>query len=209
MTIPKWNQKDHGYGSGFDLRDVVKDDPYIHRWLLEYFRDREIAYRISEVIREKWPQFNTKTKIALINDYQFNIVTRPPSSIQKRIRTAISGWRNLKHKLFHGPTLAQLDDPQTRIRYSHQLWSAIFKAPTYLIWRILGKVFRKSIWYNRGTETTIDPISDLGTVTTIRLERLGVQAARYDGLSGYDLQIESIVCTYYPPTDTFYVYKRR
>lgn len=184
--------------------------------IVSLFEDEYAGHFAYDGLREKWPQINERTKVVPINDYQLNIVTRQPSSISERIRVAVSGWRNLKWRLFYGPTLAQLDDPDARIRYSHQLWSAIFKAPTYLIWRILGKVFRKSAWYNRGTEVTIKASSDPGIVTTIRLERFGVQLPRGYGDIGYhgdpykyDLNVQSIVCGYYPPTDTFYVYKRR
>ena len=216
MTIPDWNQKDYGYGSGFDLRDVVRDDPHMHQYLLDHFSDYRTANYALSAIKEKWPQFNSRTKISLINSYQYNIVVSKPLNTQEYppIRVIISGWNKLKYFLFSGPTLKDLDDPDKRVNYAHNLRSALLHAPVYWAWRMLGKLTKNKNWYNRGTRLEQDltkvamPIHD---TVRLHLQRFYVTKGfqfKPEKESWPNSDVETIACAYYPPSDTLFVYKR-
>jgi hypothetical protein len=73
------------------------------------------------------------------------------------------------------PTLKRLDDPQERWKYSKRLWKAIVISPTYLFWRVVGKVFKRQDWYERGTELTPNPVFKLPKMSKreIKLETFG------------------------------------
>lgn len=188
----------------------------MHPYLLELLGDNVVAHYAYEGLRDKWPQFNERSKIYHVqHGYEVNILNASTARTQMRyIDVAISGWRKLKWYLFAGPTLKQLDDPKKRQEYTADLWKSFCKAPTYAFWRIAGRLFRKPAWVRRGIERQPSPYMELPepTSTTIRLERFGyTKRPDYDYYTGkhrsprYDEDMIQIACGYHPATDTLYI----
>jgi hypothetical protein len=166
--------------------------------------DRQVQHQAYVAFRKKWPQLNDQTRIAYTEQRSVYIAEVPPVSlIGNMIRVVVSGWQKLRN-IAMTPTLKRLDDPKERIAYSHRLWVAIFKSPTYLFWRFTGRLFNRRDLYERGTELVPNPVMPHFIRREIQLEMFG-----WEMTYSWDLRREPqrgyFVCGYDPLTDTLWI----
>lgn len=180
----------------------------IFDFLAPYIPQNDVRHKAAIYFKDRWPKLGTGTGISFTNRRNVFIAEMAaPSYINLPfIRVVVSGWRKL-FGVAMTPTLKRLDDPQERVAYSHRLWIAVFKSPTYLFWRVIGKVFRRTEWYERGTELVPDPVIRMPHIDhrEIRLEQFGWQV-NYPRYSGQQSQDYRLICGYDEVTDTLWVY---
>lgn len=176
------------------IMQLISNDPYVQREAYQY-------------LKNQWPQLNDTTKVAYTNNRVVYIADAPVLNLfDNMIRVAVSGWHRLRG-IAMTPTLKRLDDPSERVAYTDRLWLAFFKSPTYLFWRITGKVFKRQDWYEKGTELTPNPILKMPEIKRreIELRHYGwhLQSPRYTSN-----EIADIYCGYDNVTDTLWVLNR-
>lgn len=172
------------------ILELISTDPFV----------QHEAYRN---LLKKWPQLNRATRIAR-TQYRTVFITDPlpPLNVMDNmIRVIVSGWQKLRGTAMT-PTLKRLDDPQERWKYSKRLWWATIKSPMYVFWRIMGRVFKREHWYQRGTELVPDPVIKMPKLLRreIRLEEFGWRFVR-----GWRVDEGRFICGYDAETDTLWV----
>jgi hypothetical protein len=176
--------------------------------------DALVAHLVYGKLTEKWPQINHSTKIRPVNEHRIQIY--PDIQIPAHwnegdvVYIPILGWQKLKLYLFPNRyVIDQLDDPEYRQQWVIALWKAAFKSPTFMFWRVMGRLFLREDWERRGQEKSISPVATYRNVRTetITLEKFGW---RFPG-SNFDPFYQNyehegyLACAYHPATDTLYV----
>lgn len=169
--------------------------------------DRYIQHQAYHAFKKKWPQINDETRISYTDQRTVYLVQalEPRSLTLPFFRMTVSGWRKLRGTAM-SPTLKRLDDPTERTAYSHRLYVAIFMSPMYLFWRVIGKLFRRNDWYERGTELVPDPVIRMPQIDRreIHLEAFGWQQD-YPHYMHKEPERGYFVCGYDPVQDTLWI----
>lgn len=175
--------------------------------------DRYEAHYVFQEIRKRWPQINEQTRVTLVNHPTVYLAKpQPISTVYNMKWVVVSGWLRLKLQLMPPRYIVEkLDDPVERQKYQVRVWSALFSLPKYQFWRFTGRLFHRQDWTRRGMEQQPDPVMSTTAIMEreeIRLERYGWQLRTPDSLFNPMAGYGELICAYYPPQDTFYVYKR-
>ncbi|MBL8161194.1 MAG: hypothetical protein JNJ61_04355 [Anaerolineae bacterium] len=169
---------------------------YANVELLNMIAPRYEWPRAWDHLTDRWPQLNKRSQIALVERLSHRVMVIPRSMelVFPLRRVPVSGWRRFQRALKRY-SLAQLDDPDTRIKYQAGLWTTALTLPLPSLWRFVGRVFRNNRWHERGFEED-DRV--YYSTDEIQFEAFGYQDA--DGLHYAYL-------AYHVASDTVYVAK--
>lgn len=171
--------------------------------MLRHFSDDPIiANMICDHIKERWPQFNNRTKINHVQHdpihyaYPVEPVYRMPE------KWGLSSWRQrLWFAAFGYALLHDLDDPSRRAAYSRGLAKAVYQTATNWLYRLIGRKRHWAKWSHKGMELVPQeiPATVPARHDTIELETFGWRIGPDEG---------RITCGYYPRMDILYIRSR-